>query len=84
MQKKSFLIKDILLQKLNEDDSLKKRNQQNCSEFANSLNEQKQEGIDKHLKKTHLIDSNQLLYDWHSLAMAAMTQNNRKFTSVTI
>lgn len=82
MQKKSFLIKDILLQKLNEDDSLKKLNQQNCSEFANSLNE-KQEGLDKNLKKAHMIGSNQLLYDWHSLAMATMTQNNGKCTSVT-
>ena len=69
MQKKSFLIKDIL-QKLNEDDSLKRSQHQTI--LVNGKE-------DKILKKTPAIDSNQLLYDWHSLAMAAMTQNNGKF-----
>lgn len=77
MQKKSFLIKDIL-QKLNEDDSLKRNHQSTTSKLINNdINDVND--LEKNLKKIPTIDSNQLLYDWHSLAMTAMTtQNNSK------
>lgn len=67
MQKKSFLIKDIL-QKLNEDPANKPE-----------TNPAQQK------KPMQSIDSSRLLYDWHSLAMAAVSQqqlqqqNNGKF-----
>ena len=71
MQKKSFLIKDIL-QKLNEDDSAKRSPPQNGGK------------LEENLKKLPSIDSSRLLYDWHSLAMAAAVsqqqQQNGKFS----
>lgn len=80
MQKKSFLIKDIL-KKLNEDDSLKSQSQ-NCSKSINCFNSNESKNdLDKNLKKIPMIDSNQFLYDWHSLAIAAMNQNNGKYYS---
>lgn len=74
MQKKSFLIKDIL-QKLNEDDSLQ-RNQQATSKLSNQT---EVNSLERNLKKIPTIDQNQLLYDWQSFAMAAMTQNTCEF-----
>lgn len=71
MQKKSFLIKDIL-QKLNEDDSAKHSPQQNGGKLED-------------LKKLPCIDSSRLLYDWHSLAMAAaVSQQNGRFGVQTL
>lgn len=73
MQKKSFFIKDIL-QKFNENDTLKRptTNQQNSSKTINKTDQ-----LEKNLKEMTKIDSNQLIYDWHSFAMAAMSHNGK-------